>query len=184
MLLPRRRLLLFQRRRRCHVCSAKKEVTLPANLSTAPSAFLGYATSGFIPPNETKYTTVTTSTAETCYSSYRATVSGVTKSNHSCTHAIPPTAPTTSYSSTTSPELATGHSSGGSTITVKATATATVTIPWNSGALSGRFFTQTTSATSASIATFTSGAGANPALSTRGMPCLLVGIAAWACVVW
>lgn len=81
-------------------------------------------------------------TAETCYSSYRATVSGVTKSNHSCTHAIPPTAPTTSYSSTTSPELATGHSSGGSTITVKATATATVTIPWNSGALSGRFFTQ------------------------------------------
>src|SRR5277367_5581436 len=91
--------------------------------------------------NETEYTIVATSTAETCSSSYHATVSGVTKSNHSYTHTIPSTAPTTSYSSTTSPKLATGHSSGRSSITVKATAIATVTIPWSSGTLSGPFFT-------------------------------------------
>lgn len=114
----------------------QKGVTLSANFLAGTSA---YATSGFAPSTKTEDATATTSTAETCSSSYHATVSGVKTSNHSYTHTHLSMAPTTSYSSTTSPKSTTGHTPSRLSIMVEATATATVTILWSSGTLSGRF---------------------------------------------
>ena len=118
---------------------SKKGVTLPANFSAGTPASSCYATSGFTPSTKAEEITVTTNTAETCSSSYHATVSGVKKSNHSYTHTHPSMAPTTSYSSTTSPKSVTGHTPSRSSVTVKAIPTATVTILWSSGTLSGLF---------------------------------------------